>query len=35
MALVRLDRLEAGPLTLPDGRPFRAEIPEWMAPALA
>jgi folate-binding protein YgfZ len=31
MALVRLDRLEAGPLTLADGRPFRADAPGWLA----
>ncbi len=29
MALLRLDRLHAGPLTLADGRPCRATIPEW------
>ena len=30
MALLRLDRLTSGPLTLVDGRPFRPELPEWM-----
>jgi folate-binding protein YgfZ len=29
MALVRLDRLDAGPLTLADGRPWRFDPPEW------
>jgi hypothetical protein len=29
IALIRLDRLGAGPLTLPDGRPFRVETPAW------
>jgi folate-binding protein YgfZ len=33
MALVRLDRLEAGPLTLPDGRAFRVERPDWFEAA--
>jgi folate-binding protein YgfZ len=31
MALVRLDRLDAGPLTLADGRPWRAVTPNWMS----
>jgi hypothetical protein len=35
MALVRLDRLEAGPLALADGRPWRLVWPEWLAPTLA
>ncbi|HWA60940.1 MAG TPA: folate-binding protein, partial [Caulobacteraceae bacterium] len=30
MALLRLDRLEAGPLTLADGRPFRVDWPEFL-----
>jgi hypothetical protein len=30
MAAVRLDRLAAGPLTLADGRPWRAVMPDWM-----
>jgi folate-binding protein YgfZ len=30
MALLRLDRLEAGPLTLPDGRPWRPDLPDWL-----
>jgi tRNA-modifying protein YgfZ len=30
MALVRLDRLQAGPLTLPDGRPWRPLWPAWL-----
>ena len=30
MALLRLDRLNTGPLTLPDGRPWRVIWPEWM-----
>lgn len=29
MALLRLDRLHAGPLTLADSRPCQAMIPEW------
>jgi folate-binding protein YgfZ len=32
MALLRLDRLGEGPLTLEDGRPWRVIWPEWMAP---
>ena len=31
MALLRLDRLEAGPLALEDGRPCRLAWPAWMA----
>lgn len=30
MALLRLDRLNTGPLTLPDGRPWRVIWPEWL-----
>jgi folate-binding protein YgfZ len=30
MALLRLDRLGEGPLTLEDGRPFRVAWPAWM-----
>jgi len=30
MALVRLDRLDAGPLSLPDGRSWRPKLPAWM-----
>ncbi|MGI9168888.1 MAG: YgfZ/GcvT domain-containing protein [Caulobacteraceae bacterium] len=30
MSLLRLDRLEAGPLTLPDGRPWRPVWPGWL-----
>ena len=33
MALLRLDRLEAGPLALEDGRPCRVAWPAWMAEA--
>ena len=29
MALLRLDRLAEGPLTLPDGRPWRPDFPAW------
>jgi folate-binding protein YgfZ len=32
MALLRLDRLGAGPLTFGDGRPWRPVWPAWMAP---
>ena len=35
MALVRLDRLEAGARTLPDGRSWRPETPAWMNAAIA
>lgn len=31
MALLRLDRLNEGPLTLDDGRPWRIVWPDWMA----
>ncbi len=31
MALLRLDRLEAGPLSLPDGRPWRPVWPGWLS----
>ncbi|MBV8593649.1 MAG: folate-binding protein YgfZ [Caulobacteraceae bacterium] len=34
LALLRLDRLESGPRTLPDGRPWTPDLPAWMAPAL-
>jgi folate-binding protein YgfZ len=34
MALVRLDRLDAGPLTLLDGRPWRPLRPEWLKAAM-
>jgi folate-binding protein YgfZ len=34
MALLRLDRLGEGALTLPDGRPWRVLWPGWMSPAL-
>jgi len=30
MALLRLDRLGVGPLTLEDGRPWRVAWPDWM-----
>jgi folate-binding protein YgfZ len=30
IALVRLDRLQAGDLTLPDGRPWRPDWPSWL-----
>ena len=33
MALLRLDRLGEGALTLEDGRPWRVAWPEWMEPA--
>lgn len=32
MALLRLDRLDAGALTLADGRPWRVVWPEWLEP---
>ena len=32
MALLRLDRLGEGPLTLEDGRPWRVVWPAWMKP---
>ena len=35
MALVRLDRLEAGPLTLADGRAFSVDMPPWLAESIA
>ena len=35
MALVRLDRLKAGPRTLPDGRPWWPEWPRWLEDGLA
>jgi tRNA-modifying protein YgfZ len=35
MALVRLDRLDAGARTLPDGRSWRPEVPEWLRAATA
>jgi len=35
MALLRLDRLEAGPLTLSDGRPWRVIWPAWLQAARA
>jgi len=35
MASLRLDRLEAGDLTLPDGRPWRPVRPDWLAGALS
>ncbi|MEO8927823.1 MAG: folate-binding protein [Caulobacteraceae bacterium] len=31
MALLRLDRQEAGPLTMADGRPWRAVWPDWLS----
>ncbi len=31
MALLRLDRLEAGPLTMADGRPWRPMWPKWLS----
>jgi hypothetical protein len=34
MALVRLDRLEAGPRTLPDGRTWRPDAPAWLTAAI-
>lgn len=34
MALLRLDRLDAGALTLPDGRAWRPAFPDWMTPVL-
>lgn len=33
MALLRLDRLDEGPLSLEDGRPARVVWPAWLAPA--
>jgi tRNA-modifying protein YgfZ len=30
MALLRLDRVDAGPLTLADGRPWRPAWPDWL-----
>jgi len=35
MALVRLDRLDAGALTLGDGRPWRPDWPDWLKAGLA
>ena len=35
MALLRLDRLEAGPLTLADGRPWRPSFPDWLKAAIS
>jgi folate-binding protein YgfZ len=35
MALLRLDRLEAGPLTLADGRPWRPAWPAWLEAAIS
>jgi len=32
MALLRLDRLGLGPLTLPDGGVWRSQLPAWMGP---
>jgi folate-binding protein YgfZ len=34
MALLRLDRLDAGPLTLADGRPWRPSFPPWLGDAI-
>jgi hypothetical protein len=34
MALLRLDRLNAGPLTLPDGRSWRSAWPKWLEEGL-
>ncbi len=34
MALVRLDRLDAGPRTLPDGRAWRPLWPDWLKASL-
>ncbi len=34
MALLRLDRLGEGPLTLEDGRPWRVDWPDWLAEAV-
>jgi folate-binding protein YgfZ len=34
MALLRLDRLSEGPLTLEDGRPWRVAWPDWMKPEM-
>ena len=34
MALLRLDRLGAGPLTFPDGRPWRPVWPAWLKAGL-
>ena len=35
MALLRLDRLEAGPLTMADGRPWAVEWPHWLKAQIA
>ncbi len=32
IALLRLDRLDAGPLSLPDGRAWRPDWPAWLTP---
>ena len=34
MALLRLDRLDAGDLTLADGRAFSVDLPPWLASAI-
>ncbi len=35
MALLRLDRLDAGPLALADGRPWRPTFPDWLESAIS
>jgi folate-binding protein YgfZ len=35
MALLRLDRLDTGPLSLADGRPWRPSFPPWLEDAIS